>query len=221
MRENSRIIFADALHQAGEFQKAEKLFQEVETMRKERNASDLYHFVTGFMVYDFLLSQLEYPEVKKRTEKALKSDTEDNWLLNIPLAKLSLGRAHLLQTLEGKAYDFSKAKDYLEKAVEGLREAGVQEYLPRGLFARATIHRKMREFTRAWDDLEEAREFVERGEMRLHLADYHLEAARLHLAQDQQAEARESLEIAERMVEEMGYHRRDKEIYELTRMTRI
>ncbi|MCP4694906.1 MAG: hypothetical protein GY859_43160, partial [Desulfobacterales bacterium] len=47
------------------------------------------------------------------------------------------------------------------------------------------------------------------------------EAARLHLAQDQQAEARKSHEKAKRMVGEMGYHRRDKEIEELTRMARI
>ncbi|MCP4691732.1 MAG: hypothetical protein GY859_27040 [Desulfobacterales bacterium] len=53
------------------------------------------------------------------------------------------------------------------------------------------------------------------------MADYHLEVARLHLAQGQKAKAVESLEKAEQMVGEMGYHRRDKEIEELTRMARI
>ncbi|MCP4576501.1 MAG: hypothetical protein GY846_09490 [Deltaproteobacteria bacterium] len=63
--------------------------------------------------------------------------------------------------------------------------------------------------------LEAAREIAEQGSMGIHLADYHLEAARIYLARDQQAEAVENLAIAERMVGEMGYHRRDKEIEEL------
>ncbi len=141
--------------------------------------------------------------------------TQQNWLLDISLDKLSLGRAHLLQALEEETNDFTQAEDWLNQAVEGLREAGRQDELPRGLFARAFLFRMRREFANAWIDLEEAREIAEQGSMGIHLANYHLEAARLYLSQDQQAEARESLEKAKRMVEEMGYHRRDGEIEEL------
>ncbi len=67
-------------------------------------------------------------------------------------------------------------------------------------------------------DLEEAREIAEQGSMGIYLADYHLESTRLHLAQDQSRKARENLEKAKTMIEEMGYHRRDGKIEELTRM---
>ena len=101
----------------------------------------------------------------------------------------------------------------------GLREAGIQEYLSRGLFARAAYYRAQNEFAPAWADLEEAREITERGEMKLHLADYHLEACRLLLAEGRAhgaegvaQKAKEHLDIAAQMIEEMGYGRRKPEV---------
>jgi hypothetical protein len=54
-----------------------------------------------------------------------------------------------------------------------------------------------------------------RGGMRLYEADCHLEQARLHLAMGNKDEARKSHKIAKKMVNEMGYHRRDQEVEEL------
>ena len=56
--------------------------------------------------------------------------------------------------------------------------------------------------------------------MRLHLADYHLESARLHLARDNQDnldEARKHLDHACTMIKDIGYHRRDNEVNEISR----
>jgi hypothetical protein len=64
-------------------------------------------------------------------------------------------------------------------------------------------------------DLEEAQEIAQRSGMRLYEADCHLEYARLHLAQGKKDEARQSLAIAKKMIQEMGYHRRDREVKEL------
>ncbi len=46
---------------------------------------------------------------------------------------------------------------------------------------RARFHGMRREFGGACADLEEAREIAKQGEIGLHLADDHLEAARLHI----------------------------------------
>jgi len=51
--------------------------------------------------------------------------------------------------------------------------------------------------------------------MCLHLADYHLESARLQLARRNPDKAREHWETAKDMIERMGYHRRDNEATEL------
>ncbi len=141
--------------------------------------------------------------------------TRVSWLIDISLDKLSLGRAHLHQAIEEKNSDFTRSENWFEQAVQSLREAGIQDHLTSGLLARGSLHRLRRDFAKAWADLEEALEIAAQGSMRLHLADYHLEAARLLLAQDQRIKAWENLEIAERMVEEMGYHRRDGEIKDL------
>jgi hypothetical protein len=76
------------------------------------------------------------------------------------------------------------------------------------------------DFAGAWGDLAEVKEIAERGEMRLHLTDYHLEAGRVCLAQGDKEEARGHLEKAERLVKETGYHRRDGEVEELAAVTR-
>jgi hypothetical protein len=54
--------------------------------------------------------------------------------------------------------------------------------------------------------------------MRLHQADCHLEYARLHLACSDKEKAWQSLAQAKAMVEDMGYHRRDREVAELEGM---
>ena len=51
--------------------------------------------------------------------------------------------------------------------------------------------------------------------MKLHLADYHLEAARLSLGEGEKGKAREHLATAGEMIEAMGYGRRKGEVEEL------
>jgi hypothetical protein len=99
----------------------------------------------------------------------------------------------------------------------------------------AVYYRAAADYKRAWGDMEEAREIAQRGEMKLWLADYHLEAAKLALCESSRADeqgnrrgesetgsrpttcrdARRHYEEAKRLIEEYGYHRRDKELEEL------
>ncbi|MCP4647617.1 MAG: hypothetical protein GY852_07765 [bacterium] len=188
-------------------------------MQKERLPEDSYLYsLRGFQFCDLLLSRGKYREVQKRVEWSTETRSPSDSLLSIALENLSIGRAHLLQELEEETNDFTLAENYLNQAVEGLREAGYQHILPLGLLARFTLNRVRQNFCSAWSDLEEAREIAEQGSMRIHLADYHLEAARLHLAREQPDKAGENLEIAKTMIEEMGYHRRDGEVGELNGM---
>ena len=83
--------------------------------------------------------------------------------------------------------------------------------LGRAAFFRAATQ----DWPQAHRDLEEALEICQRSGMRLYEADCHLEYARLHLAQGNEGEARQSLDSAKEMIEQMGYHRRDREVREL------
>jgi tetratricopeptide (TPR) repeat protein len=138
--------------------------------------------------------------------------------LDIALDYLSLGRGHLLQALLEGSMDFTQAAEYLNQAVDGLQQARVQEFIIRGLLARAELYRVQAEFEKAQHDVEEAMTIAERGEMGLHQADCHLEYARLYLSMRDEDKAREHLAIAIKMIEQRGYHRRDREVEELEAM---
>ncbi|MCP4688105.1 MAG: tetratricopeptide repeat protein, partial [Desulfobacterales bacterium] len=212
-----RAALADALHQAGELAEAEKLFRKAEALQKERQPEQPYLYsLRGFQLCALLLGRRECGEVIQRAGHTLEFAAKSGLAKSaIALDKLSLGRAHLLQGLEEGADDFTLAEEWMNQAVADLRESGQREYLPRGLLARAGLRRARREFTGAWEDLEEAREIAGQGGMGVHLADCHLEAARLHLDQGRKENAGKSLEKAKDIIEEMGYHLRDQEIVAL------
>jgi tetratricopeptide (TPR) repeat protein len=224
-REVMRTSLADALHQAGKPWEAEKLFRETEAMQQQRQPEYRYLYsLRGFQFCDLLLSRGQVQEVLERAEHGIEIARRENWLLDIALDTLSLGRAHFLQALaEGVDHStelrtgFTQALEYLNQAVAGLREAGTQDELPRGLIARAALYRKAENFDAAWEDLTEAQEIAERGEMGLYLADYHLEACRLCLAEGKRSEAKKHFETAAERIEKMGYGRRKPEVEELRR----
>ena len=215
-RMGKRTTLADALHQAGHQSEAESLFREAEEMQKEDQPEyPFLYSLRGFQYCNLLLSQGEYQEVLTRAEQTLEWAKTERILLDIALDHLSLGRAHRLQVLQEGTQDFTQAAEHLNQAVDGLRQAGTQHHVPRGLLARAELYRVQGEFERAQHDIEEAMTIAERGEMGLHQADCHLEYARLYLAMVDEDRAREHLTIARKMIEQMEYHRRDPEVKEL------
>ncbi len=184
-------------------------------------------------------------------------------LLDIALDHLTLGRATLYRSvLESRSHrgesaqtfpspplglsteeqrELTSAATELDAAVDGLRRAGTQDHLPRGLlsrawclaveasaFAEATTdrppHRLPNRQNResAQRDLDEAWEIAERGPMPLFLADIHLYRARLFhavtpypWATDADGHARgphDDLAEARRLIEKHGYWRRKEEL---------
>jgi len=244
--ESDRATHADALYQAGKKQAAENLFGEAEAMQKKRTPEDSYLYsLRGFRFCDLLLSMGNYQPVLERARTTIEIANRHNHLLSIALDKLTIGKALLLQSLdpstslrtstsEAPVLSLVEAEEYLNQAVDGLREAGTQDHLPRGFLARATLFRHQQAFPKAWADLTEAHEIVTYGQMGLYLTDYHLEAARLiqtQLAQsqapftiiedgiEQQLSATEMTELfkthvhkAATLIQETGYHRRDAEL---------
>ncbi len=237
--ESKRAAYADALFQAGDLAKAEQLFGEAEAMQKKRQPECPYLYgLSGFQYCEVLLDKGAYQEVLKRAKETIQIAERHNWLLDIALDKLSIGKALFLQALNTGADDLSAAKVYLYQAVEGLREAGTQHRLPWGLLARAALSRHEHAFSQAWEDLDEVLEIASYGGMRLHLTDYHLEVARLVQAQlagagdafevlveaEGKTLSREEMEAqfwahvaaAKALVEETGYFRRMEEVQSLS-----
>jgi tetratricopeptide (TPR) repeat protein len=159
--------------------------------------------------------------VQERTAQTLERAIQQRFLLDIALDHLSLGRAHLGLALtapvpatpgEEAEADFAQAAEHLDHAVEVLRQAGTEDHLPRGLLARAALHRLRGDQAAATADLSEALEIAERGGMRLHACNAHLEWARLDLQQGDAEAAGKHVAAARKLVAETGYKRREREV---------
>jgi len=231
-----RSTYADALYQSGNVVEAEKLFIEAERMQQKRvPESSFLVSLPGFQYCDLLLSMGKYKEVLERAQTTVKYEME-GWysLLDIALDKLTIGKALMFLN------KFKGAENYLNQAVDGLRASGDQDILAMCLILRAQQYRIVKDFPSSCSNLDEALEIAEYGQMRLHLTDYHLEAARLISAQvseekpassnyqiiengetlqltkeEMQAKYREHFIKAEKLINETGYRRRDKELEEL------
>ena len=212
-----RTTHADALHQYGEQDAALELFQEAEILQQqyEPEYPQLYS-LQGFQYCDLLLALGESAQVLQRAEYALKIVLQGSKnLLDIALNHLSIGRAHLQQQ------QLERAQQHLDQAVEGLRTAGDQSYLPLGLLARAELYRQQGNYGKAEKDLQEVFEIADRSEMRLFLCDYHLAIAKLlrtrtdqELDQNQPA-ITHHLQTAKEIIRQTHYHRRLPELQEL------
>jgi tetratricopeptide (TPR) repeat protein len=213
---SARALLADVEHQAGRLTEAAVEFNAAEAMQQDEEPEfPLLYSISGFGYCELLLSLGQFQEVQIRAAQLLKDEESVDYPLNIALYKLVLGRAWLLQFRQAGAGDYGQVAEFLHQAVDGLRQAGRIDDLPRGLLARAEWRRLAGAYPLAQADLAEAQRIAERGEMGLHLCDCHLEWARLWLAQGDPTRAREHWATAKAMVERMGYHRRDDEVAEL------
>jgi tetratricopeptide (TPR) repeat protein len=214
----NRVTLADALHQAGQLSEAEAAFHEAEQMQKAMQPEyPLLYSLQGYRYCDLLLEQGKYMEVHSRLAQTIQIARQLNRLLDIGLGLLSLGRTYLLQAQEHKIDVHSQAVDYMNQAVNGLRLAGIAEFISCGLLARSELHIFKRDFCHARADLDEALSIAERGGMGLYEADCHLGYAKLYVPEGEKEKARESWAKAKEMIERMGYHRRDKDVAEIER----
>ena len=151
----------------------------------------------------------------QRAEYSLAISERNNWLLDIALDHLSLGRAHLQQQ------QLEPVQQHLDQAVDGLRAYGAQHHLPRGLLSRAELYRQQGNYTEAEKDLQEVFEIADRSAMRLHLCDYHLAMAKLLRTRTDQALDQNQpaithhLQAAKKIIDQTHYHRRLPELNQL------
>ncbi|HYX26522.1 MAG TPA: TIR domain-containing protein [Thermoanaerobaculia bacterium] len=165
-------------------------------------------------------------EVRERATQTLKWAEEQLGLLDVALDHLSLGRTHFGLALtapdpatpgEEAEAELARSAEHLDRAVEDLQQSGREDCVPWGLLTRAAFRRLRGYLAGAEADLDEALEIAERGSMRLHACDAHLEWARLCLRQGNAEAARRHVGVARKIVDETGYGRREREVRYLER----
>jgi len=151
--------------------------------------------------------------VSERSATTIKIAVQNNWLLDIGLDHLTLGRAALYAEVLSNAAPNEACRQSFRNAADGLRRAGTQDHLPRGLLSRAWLRRLDGDHAGAKEDLDEAFEIAERGPMPLFLADIHLHRARLFGAGAYPwTSAKTDLAEAHRLIKKHGYLRRQEEL---------
>jgi tetratricopeptide (TPR) repeat protein len=234
----SRVTLAEALHRVGCMDESSEVFQQAEDLQAEWQPDYVQLYaLQGYRYCELLLSRGE-PEsgaaledlavaptvarrlreacwqVRDRAAQTLSHGALEYSLLAIALDHLSLGRAHLGLALTSPRdeEDFGNAAKHLNHAVDGLRRAGQEDYLPHGLLARSALRRLRGDLPAAEADLSEALEIAERGSMRLFECDAHLEWARLCRQRGDRDGLERHVTRARILVEETGYGRRAREV---------
>lgn len=233
-RLRSRGVLGDALFNRGLIPEALERWQEAETMQAEYEPeSPLVYSTGGFEYCDLLLTEAEraawrqtrmsgvrsreslapFHAVTSRAEQTIKIAERNHWPLDVALDRLTLGRAAFyLAILAGS--DIRKSQSEIESAVVGLRRAGSQEHIPRGLLTSAWLRFLKGDLDGAQTDLDGASEIAELGPMRLHMADIHLYRARLFhgVKPYPWTSPHEDLAAARKLIEQCGYWRRKEEL---------
>jgi len=190
-RLKKRTILADALHAAGQLDRAKHLFADAERLETRDEEHQLLYSFQGYRFCDLLLANGEHAEARRRAAKTLDWARRYHWLLPIGLDELTLGRAGFALALKSLSSSQSTLGAFekicalgvlFDQAVEGLRASGQSDFLPRGLVARAAYRRSVGDWDGAGRDLDEVEEIAEPGPMRLYLCDMMLERARLAFA---------------------------------------
>ncbi|MBU0656445.1 MAG: toll/interleukin-1 receptor domain-containing protein [Gammaproteobacteria bacterium] len=230
---------ADALLQYGNSDAATYLLSEADKIEREKFTDfPMWYSINNFRYCNVLLQQGQIDAALARSKFSLEISIENNWLLDIGLDTLNIGMSYLHQK------NILEATHWLYQARATLRASGTMHHIPRCLLACAALHRQTCNFHYARQDLQEVFDIADGSGMRLHLTDYHLEMARLLLAEagfdstltplsasaqpagsgatrclsgveGNMQQAQTHIEAAAKLINETGYHRRDKELEEL------
>jgi tetratricopeptide (TPR) repeat protein len=237
-----RTTLADALHQAGLTEESNQVFAMAESIAvahhgyRQSMSLDRYSYwdlrlgcvpalESAFVSPTLSLMECQRfrdvcEEVLEQTAWLVHPGSHNAWLL--ALGHLVRGRAHLGLAIAARVIPesersqiqahASQAAIHLDQAVIYLRRSGREDYVPRGLLARARLGRWLGEGERAIQDLTETLDIAERGGMRLHQCDAHLEWARYQVSIGDIDGARLHAASARTLIISTGYARRNPEL---------
>jgi hypothetical protein len=242
---------ADVTAHSGDATAALKLFEDAEQWQsKAQPGYPQLYSAGGFQYCDLLLDLGRVEEVNKRSLELVAWRLPADPILDIALDTLTGARAAAAISVLQKE---DVVLPFFDQAISQLLKAASSDYIPCGYLERAAHLRRIGHFELAAADLNEVLDLARRGGMKLFLADYRLESARLALAQihgappetrislalqpdtigpadqeprittlssDEQTHLRRALNdtnVADSLIAETGYHRRDRELSDLKR----
>jgi hypothetical protein len=155
-----------------------------------------------------------------RAQACAEKATQEKNLLVQAVSSLVRARAELMSQ-QRTDLGIEARTDQFTDIVDQFRKSGSMRCLARALMFSAKAKSEANEPASAHSDLDEAWEIAQRGPMRLHMADIHLNRARLFFREpvypfkNEDGSPRtpaDDLAAAEKLIKSCGYHRRDQEL---------
>ncbi|MGO9173873.1 MAG: TIR domain-containing protein [Rhodomicrobium sp.] len=197
--------YGDALFQKGMLSHAEALFREAEVLQAKRHPNQpILSTVQGYQYCDLLLFRNRCREVTQRYNYFVASRSSGASMLGFALEELVIARLALSASPPTAVRS--------EAALADLRQANVEQELPRGLITHAETLWRCGDTTAADESLREAETIAQRGPMPLFMADAQLLRARIQLSEHRLARARHYRDAAAALIEAHGYGRAAPEL---------
>ncbi|MCB1905755.1 MAG: toll/interleukin-1 receptor domain-containing protein [Rhodocyclaceae bacterium] len=220
-RADALTNLAEVQHLCGEADRARANYEAAEADRRRREPRiPILTAFPGYAFCELVLDLGDHQQGLARAKQMLELASAP-WIVRVSVFDLALthlacARA-LLQTMRAlTTRDLAdETAHHLQVAVDGLRQAGKLDDIPRGLLVRAAFHAYMGASEKARRDLDETLTIAGRLGARLYEVDARLEYARLYLAGGETARALDTLARARGSLEKLGYHRRDADVAEL------
>lgn len=214
LRVATRTDLAEALHHRGRLRAAMALYVEAERLyRIEEPLRRYLPAMQGYRYCDLLL-ELDPPSALLRAE----------WMVGLPeryfrestvaLSKLLLGRA--LHATAHETESLERAEPLFNEAVQTFQSIEARDMEAVARLHRAAHSRRRGELPAAQLDLREVRELAARAGFRLVLADAHIEGCHQAVARGDRAAASAEFAAACALVEEIAYHRCDRQLTDLS-----
>ncbi len=217
-RMGKRTTLAKVQHAMGLLNDAVSMFAEAERLHKDDQPEfPILYSGPGFAYCDLQLDMNRCAEARMRAGLTLTWAIAHQFPVDVALGHLLLGRAELQSIQCGTPGDLDESASQLQVAVDEFRQIGDQDYIPLGLLARAELYIHTGAFAYARADLDEAMDIATHCGFRLHECDAHLGYARLAIAEKNRTDAEAHLHRACQIIDETGYHRRDRDVHEINK----
>ncbi len=204
---------ATVLHRLGQSEQAHLIFAHAELLQRNESDYPYLYSLPGAQYCALLLDSAdntaELEHILQRGEYGLKISARNKWLFAIAFDHLTLARTY--QVLQ----HYQSADTEFNLAVQAIQKSGKIEFMPEFHLARADFYLNQNDLTKAEADIKTANHTINRCGMTLYAADAALLQARYSLTTNNPEAANKFYNEAEMLIDQTGYHLRDKALAEL------
>ena len=221
---------ADIIAKYGETDKANQYFVAAERLQEKHDTSaPIFYGVLAFKYFDFLLSPIEtdifFPVIRKAPtpysenifdlkEKAINTAYHNRHFqstLHIALGDLTLARIHVIEYLISDL-NHEGVINKLDSSINGLKQAGRQEYIPFALLARSRYYSAVNRYNESLKDLLEIISLSQQSHLKLHEFSATVDAVAVLEKLNKKPKSKKYYNAAQKLRSETGYSFRNDEL---------